>query len=604
MYQKSLYVRGAERRDGLLTLEEVGRASSRGGTAYRSGFVSAVSSARAPKPFSLASSGAFASFGARSVIEPPVRLVGEARISIGSDVFIGAGSWLQTLDGPDRPGVLEIGDGTSIAGTCVLSAARSVRLGRKVLLARNVYISDHIHAYNDPRRAVLDQGLDRLESVEIQDGAWLGQNVVVCPGVTIGRGAVIGANSVSRGHPGSRCRRGRAGVGRSTLCRGRRGRPMRSVLILSYYFPPVGGAGAQRPAAFVRYLPRSGYQPIVVTGPGTAHSRWTPQDESLLAKLPEGTQVRRVPGPVPSDTGFVRERVGRYLGLRTAWDRWWIDGATTCAADLGSETDLVYLDVPVQLGGRGKPNRGKAPTTVDRRPGRPVGDRRDDGLPDASSPPPGNPADARRPPKRSSLVIDTQEAVFRVREAFPEFDDKPIVAIPNGFDSDDFAGAAPDRDPNVFRIVHTGYFHTELGLRQRNAAPMRRLLGGAVPGVDFLTRSHYFLLEAVDRLLQDDPSLTGHLELHFAGLLSEVDRELAAGSPATRLHGYVSHEKTLELLRTADLLFLPMQDLPVGVGQPHRCPARRTNISPRDVRSWPQCPTVTHGPVSLRPGPD
>jgi acetyltransferase-like isoleucine patch superfamily enzyme len=32
--------------------------------------------------------------------------------------------------------------------------------------------------------------------VLIRQGAWLGQNVVVCPGVTIGRGAVIGANSV------------------------------------------------------------------------------------------------------------------------------------------------------------------------------------------------------------------------------------------------------------------------------------------------------------------------------------------------------------------------------------------------------------------------
>ena len=62
----------------------------------------------------------------------------------------------------------------------------------------------------------------------------------------------------------------------------------------------------------------------------------------MLAKLPEGTQVRRVAGPVPSDTGFVRERVGRYLGLRTGWDRWWIDGATTCAANMGGETDLVY----------------------------------------------------------------------------------------------------------------------------------------------------------------------------------------------------------------------------------------------------------------------
>jgi lipopolysaccharide O-acetyltransferase len=148
------------------------------------------------KVFSLLAGGAFAEFGARSVIEPPVRLQGEARIAVGDDVFVGAQSWLQVLDGPDRHVALAIGDGTSIAGSCVLSAAMSVRLGRKVLLARNVYISDHSHAFADTSRAVLDQGITKVEPVEIGDGAWLGQNVVVGPGVRIGRGAVVGANSV------------------------------------------------------------------------------------------------------------------------------------------------------------------------------------------------------------------------------------------------------------------------------------------------------------------------------------------------------------------------------------------------------------------------
>ncbi len=34
--------------------------------------------------------------------------------------------------------------------------------------------------------------------MKVEDGAWLGQNVVLLPGVTVGRGAVVGANSVIR----------------------------------------------------------------------------------------------------------------------------------------------------------------------------------------------------------------------------------------------------------------------------------------------------------------------------------------------------------------------------------------------------------------------
>jgi acetyltransferase-like isoleucine patch superfamily enzyme len=146
------------------------------------------------KAFSLAVSGAFGAFGRRTVIQLPVRVVGEGQIRLGSGVFVGSNSWLQALG----EGKLEIGDGSSFAGGCVISAATSVRLGSKVLLARNVYVSDHMHAYSDARTAVLDQGLTHLDPVEICDGAWLGENVVVCPGVKIGRGAVIGANAVVR----------------------------------------------------------------------------------------------------------------------------------------------------------------------------------------------------------------------------------------------------------------------------------------------------------------------------------------------------------------------------------------------------------------------
>lgn len=149
------------------------------------------------KIFSLLISGAFARFGRKTVLTNPIRLSGEERIAIGDHVFIGPGSWLQTLpDGENTSIALSIGKGTSVAGACVISAVRSVQLEENVLLARNVYISDHAHKYTDTEIPVIAQGLDDIKPVVVKRGAWLGQNVVICPGVTIGTGAVIGANSV------------------------------------------------------------------------------------------------------------------------------------------------------------------------------------------------------------------------------------------------------------------------------------------------------------------------------------------------------------------------------------------------------------------------
>jgi acetyltransferase-like isoleucine patch superfamily enzyme len=144
--------------------------------------------------FSRLAGRSFAAFGRGSVVEPPVRVAGERRIAVGAGVYVGSGSWLLAL--PGEGVALEIGDGTSISGTLVVSAAQSVRIGRSVLMARNVYLSDHGHAFEERGVPVLAQGISEPRPVEIGDGAWLGENVVVCPGVRIGRGAVVGANAV------------------------------------------------------------------------------------------------------------------------------------------------------------------------------------------------------------------------------------------------------------------------------------------------------------------------------------------------------------------------------------------------------------------------
>ena len=40
---------------------------------------------------------------------------------------------------------------------------------------------------------------------------------------------------------------------------------MKKVLIITYYWPPSGGAGVQRWLKFVKYLPNYGWEPIIYT---------------------------------------------------------------------------------------------------------------------------------------------------------------------------------------------------------------------------------------------------------------------------------------------------------------------------------------------------
>jgi glycosyltransferase involved in cell wall biosynthesis len=167
--------------------------------------------------------------------------------------------------------------------------------------------------------------------------------------------------------------------------------------------------------------------------------------------------------------------------------------------------------------------------------------------------------------RADAVVMNTPEAAERVRRAFPELRSRLAVSIPNGFDSADFQGEAAPRDDGKFRIVHTGYLHTDTGLRNRQVAGFRRMLGGRYLAADLYTRSHVFLLEGLRQAVQEDPSLTDTVEVVLAGVATETDRRIAAEAAVeVRMPGYVSHGETVDLLRTGDLLFLPMHDLAPG----------------------------------------
>lgn len=153
----------------------------------------------------------FATAAAGFEMRLPRTIVHPERMRIGRDVKLGPnselkcqmaypGGWMRHPSGEHiqqqfTPS-LEIGDRVTASGGLQVLAFESVVIEDDVMFAANVFLADGTHAYAATDVPYKYQGVGRLGPVRIGRGSWIGQNVVVLPGVTIGAMAIIGANSV------------------------------------------------------------------------------------------------------------------------------------------------------------------------------------------------------------------------------------------------------------------------------------------------------------------------------------------------------------------------------------------------------------------------
>jgi glycosyltransferase involved in cell wall biosynthesis len=334
---------------------------------------------------------------------------------------------------------------------------------------------------------------------------------------------------------------------------------VKRALLIAYHFPPIGGGGVQRTVKFSRYLAEFGYEPVVVTGNGGLLTEKLGEDHTLSDDLPADIRIHRISAAEPPPPSTGRARVDRWLRTESRWKRWWVEGAVAAARSAGP-VDIVFATMsPFESA-----EIGRAVATERGVPW--VADLRDPwALDEMIVWPTALQRHAERRLMRRSLgsadaiVMNTQESAAELARCFPELEQRTTV-ITNGFDAADFAAPAPERADAAFRIVHAGFMHTAAG--RKKTKRLHHALGGANASVDFLTRSHVFLLEAVDRALALHPELESKVEVHLVGPQTDADR--AASAPFVREHGYLPHDESLALVRGADLLFLPMHNLPPG----------------------------------------
>jgi len=138
---------------------------------------------------------------------PGSLVLGAKFIRFGSNIYIHGHLWLEAVtqyrDQRFTPRI-EIGDGVALSEDVHISCIERVSIGSHVLVGSHVYISDHGHGlYNGavqshPDEPPAHRPLGGGGPVEIGENVWIGDNVVIVGPISIGRGSIIGANSVLR----------------------------------------------------------------------------------------------------------------------------------------------------------------------------------------------------------------------------------------------------------------------------------------------------------------------------------------------------------------------------------------------------------------------
>lgn len=135
------------------------------------------------------------------IIRFPFFVRGKKYIDVSVGFTTGVGCRLEAYQ-VNETKVLHIGRNVQINDYVHITAMKNVTIGDNVLMASKIYISDCSHgSYSgDENDSHPDSAPSKrplfVKEVIIKDNVWLGEFVSVLPGVTIGQGTIVGANSV------------------------------------------------------------------------------------------------------------------------------------------------------------------------------------------------------------------------------------------------------------------------------------------------------------------------------------------------------------------------------------------------------------------------
>jgi glycosyltransferase involved in cell wall biosynthesis len=335
-----------------------------------------------------------------------------------------------------------------------------------------------------------------------------------------------------------------------------------TVLVIAYYFPPMGLSGVQRTLKFVKYLPQFGWKPIVLTTP--EDTPYYAFDDSLLDDIRDELDSGKILlYRTEADPSLRRaKKSGKLLKLpRQWWQRFrskivqifrqpdsrigWKDIAVKKAEEIFADhkIDAIFSTAPPYtdfLIARDLKDKFNVPYLMDYR--------------DAWVDNPVlnfylTPFHKRKARKIEYEALRASDAITAANRRMKEvllsnyifLDWNDVVILPHGYDPEDMEKAkllaANLVKPDTFTVTYSGAFYAG--------------------------RSPKALLQAARDAIAEVPELGGCLDLHFAGILQKEFKKVVKKyklDANVSEEGYLPHIESVAHLLASDVLWMTMSD--------------------------------------------
>lgn len=329
---------------------------------------------------------------------------------------------------------------------------------------------------------------------------------------------------------------------------------MFKVLVIAYYYPPMGLSGVQRTLKFTKYMPKFNWHPTVITAGNVAYYA---HDVGLLKEAldagvniirTESNEINSFLGKKYGTVSFSKEFIRKLFSIfsKTFFipdnKKSWAKRAYLLAREIlqKEKYDIIFVTIPPYssfIYAAELKKEFNIPLFVD---------YRDLWLDNHFSfyPTPYHRYRHKKLEYNSLRVADKIIVVNRkIKEKllttykFLSFDE--VIIIPHGYDAADFeVNIENDLRPlNKMRFTYSGIFY-------ENITPE-------------------FFLKAFQKLSIERPDIAANIELEFIGLLRDEYKNMINElklNEFVKVHGYIEHKEVTKKLKATDILWLMIPD--------------------------------------------